>query len=263
MRRSAFLFILIIATWFVPTYAGDLTALEIVNKADDVRGAKNWGFSLQIVDYEREGNQVKIVSTNGYRVTAKTFGAYPNEVYDCVSFFLSPKEVEGQKFLKQGQIYWQFFPGTSNIVRISAAQRMAGQVSAADIASSNYANDYDPKLLGEETLTISGKVIPCYKLEMNQKNEDVAYWKLIYWVAKETFEPIKVEHYAVSDKLLKTAYYRDMKMAMGRLKPHEIFIVDPLKPSHITRMLYSNLKEEQMPDHFFQKNNLESVELPK
>jgi len=141
-------------------------ALEIIQKSDIIRAADHWGFSLEIIDYEKEGNEVKVLSTNNYRVTAITEGVYPNAEYKAVAFFLAPKDVQGQKNLKLGQVYWQFFPNTKNEVRISGAQRMAGQVSAADIASSNYANDYDGKIIGEEKLL--GKH-DCYKLELMQK----------------------------------------------------------------------------------------------
>ncbi len=244
------------------------TALEIIQKSDIIRAAPNWGFSLEIIDYEKEGDQIKVLSTNNYRVTAITEGEYPEAEYKAVAFFLAPKEVEGQKNLKTGQIYWQFFPSTKNLVRVSGAQRMAGQVSAADIASSNYANDYDGKIIGEEQLLKKD----CFKLELAQKNPEVAYFKLVYWVEKVTFNPVKVEFYAVSDKLLKTAYFRDFKEvkdenskepALNTVKPHEMFIVDPLKPGHITRMLYSGIKEEKMPETFFRKANLETAQSPK
>jgi outer membrane lipoprotein-sorting protein len=241
-----------------PLTAQNPTALQIIQNADEIRGAQNWGFNADIVDYQQEGGAAKVLSQNSYRVTARTFGEQPDQVYKSVAFFLEPANVRGQKSLKDGNIYWQYFPETKNMVRISGAQRLAGQVSAADLASSNFANDYNPTLVGEED--VLGK--KCYKLELMQKNEDVAYYKLEYWVEQGTFNPTKVMYYAVSGQLLKTSYYRDFKMALGRNKPHELFIVDPLNAGHITRLLYSKLREESVPEYFFGKDNLGSVNAP-
>ncbi|NUM33263.1 MAG: outer membrane lipoprotein-sorting protein [Candidatus Brocadiae bacterium] len=232
----------------------EITALKIIENADDVRGAKNWGFYASVVDYDG----TKILTHNKYRVTATTFGERPNDVYKSLAFFVEPTNVRGQKSLKDGQVYWQYFPDTKNLVRISGAQRLSGQVTAADLASSNFASDYNGKILGEED--VLGK--KCYKLELLQKNEEVAYYKLTYWVEKESFHPIKADYYAISGTLLKTAYFRDYKMALGKLKPHEFFVVDPLKKGHVTRMLYSSMKPETMPEYFFSKENLETAKAP-
>jgi len=265
LKISALLFVgLLISS---VCFAGP-TAIEIIQKADVIRAADHWGFNLEIIDYEKDDEgKNNVLSTNKYYVTAITEGEYPNAEYKAVAFFTEPKDVQGQKNLKTGQVYWQFFPSTKNLVRISGAQRMAGQVSAADIASSNYANDYDGEIVGEEKILKKD----CYKLELTQKNPEVAYFKLIYWVEKGTCNPLRVDFFAVSDKLLKTAYFRDFKdvkdekskaEALNTKKPHEMFIIDPLKTNHVTRMLYSNIHEEKMPETFFRKANLETNQIP-
>jgi len=145
MRNYWILVILVVFAFLNPAFSQQLTADEIVAKADEIRGAKNWGFYATILDYDNQ----KILTENKYRVTATTFGERPKDVYKCVAFFVEPTNVRGQKSLKEGQIYWQYFPDTKNLVRISGAQRLSGQVSAADLASSNFGSDYNAKLLGE------------------------------------------------------------------------------------------------------------------
>ncbi|NUM35179.1 MAG: outer membrane lipoprotein-sorting protein [Candidatus Brocadiae bacterium] len=247
-------FLLVFAYSILPCFAQD-NAMEILIKSDHIRAAESWGFYIDILDYKDS----KILTHNKYQVTSRTFGVYPDAIYKSTVFALQPKNVAGQKTLKNGQVYWQFFPSTKNLVRISGAQRMSGQVNAADIASSNYRNDYVPSLVSEKEIVLQKE---CYKLELVQKNPDVAYYKLLYWVEKGTYHPVKVQYYAVSGKHLKTAYYRDFKMAMGRLKPHEIFIVDPLEENQATRMIYSGIHEENMPEHFFSKDSLATLNRP-
>lgn len=254
MQNVLFGLLLLIGLFCCDAMSQELTADQIVSKADDVRGAQNWGFYASVLDYDGK----VLLTENKYRVTASTFGQRPNDVYKSVAFFVEPTNVRGQKSLKEGTIYWQFFPDTKNLVRISGAQRLSGQVSAADLASSNFGSDYNAKLLGEEKVLEKN----CYHLELNQKNEDVAYVKMIYWVEKNTFNPVKIMYYGISGNLMKTAYYRDFKTALGRMKPHEFFIVDPLKSGHVTRMIYSNMKEEKMPEYFFSKENLEGLKPP-
>ena len=67
---------------------------------------------------------------------------------------------------------------------------------------------------------------------------------------------LKAEFLATNDKLIKRAWYRDYKPALGVERPHEIYIEDSLKKEQYTRMLYSDVRLEAVPEAYFQKEYL-------
>ena len=72
----------------------------------------------------------------------------------------------------------------------------------------------------------------------------------------QTSRPIKAEFLSTNDKVLKRAWYQDYKLALGVQRPHEIRIEDSLKKEQYTRMLYSNVRLEEVPEAYFQKEYL-------
>ena len=130
-----------------------------------------------------------------------------------------------------------------------------GQVSNGDVARANFAYDYTPSLLGEEPL--EEKV--CYVLELTAKTPDVAYHRVMYWVEKETFNPVKSEFFTISGKLLKTAYYEGYEVILGRERTTRMLIIDNLREGESSIMEYSNMQLDDFPDYMFQKSYLQHV----
>lgn len=242
-----------------PPAAKDTMAAEIMQAADQYRGEEGWGFSLQVVDFQKGEQEVKILATYGFEVTGRLFGAFPNRALKAFVQFNSPQSEVGKKMLMDDRIYWMFFPQTKNLVRITPAQRLAGLATAADIASTNFAIDYEGQLSGEESVLD----VLCYKIKLTPRHEEVAYGSLIYWVEKETYKPSKVEYYSVTGTLLKTAYFRKFQMAqaIGKVKAHEVFMIDATQEGRVTRMLYDNMRPEKRPDYFFEKEKFTTLEL--
>ena len=238
----------------------DVTALQAMQNADKYRGGENWGFDLDITDYQESADKkVEVLGENQFIVTSRSFKADNNDMMiKCLCKFTKPETSVGQKMLMDGQIYWMYFPATKNIVRITPAQRLSGQATAADIASTNFTYDYTGEFAETKEEVVLGQA--CYKLVLTAKTDkEVAYQKLFYWIEKESFRPVKVEYFTVTEKHLKTAYYRDFKEApaLGQIRAHELFIVDPVNQGHITRMRYKNMRVEESPEYMFRKDGLD------
>jgi hypothetical protein len=97
-------------------------------------------------------------------------------------------------------------------------------------------------------------------LELSARANDVAYRRLRYWVEKESAQPVKTEHYAVSGRLLKTVYYEDYRRSLGAVRPHRMRIVDGIDPTQITVIEYTELREEKFPDRIFNPSYLTRLE---
>jgi hypothetical protein len=130
-----------------------------------------------------------------------------------------------------------------------------GQVSNGDVARTNFALDYIPSILPEEEL--EEKL--CYVLELQAKSKEVTYHRIIYWVEKDSFSPLKSEFYTISGKLLKTAYYEGYKKILGRERVTRMVIVDELRKGQSSVMEYSNMEIAEFPDRIFQKSYLKHL----
>jgi Outer membrane lipoprotein-sorting protein len=108
---------------------------------------------------------------------------------------LTPASDKGQVLLMRDRDLWVFFPNISQPIRLSASQRLTGQVANGDLARANFSGDYTPTIV--KTETIEGESY--YVLELKAVDKSVTYDKVIYWVNKNNDRPYKAEFYAISD----------------------------------------------------------------
>lgn len=175
---------------------------------------------------------------------------------DSLAEFTAPPSVKGQKLLLVGRNMWFAQPGLQKPVPISPRQRLTGLASNGDIAATDYAGDYIPTLAREES--VQGE--SCYVLDLHANNKSVAYDRIFYWVSKTRLVGIKAEFYTISGKHLKSAdfEYRNRIQYQGRDWPFvsRMTITDPLDPTSMTVMDYSNVRAARVPPNDFNVNLL-------
>ena len=66
----------------------------------------------------------------------------------------------------------------------------------------------------------------------------------------------KIEFYAESGKLLKTAYYRRYQPIFGVQRPTEMVIIDGLESDWVTVMRYSDWTSREVPEAWLQRDYL-------
>jgi hypothetical protein len=218
------------------------TPNDIVRKADTFRGYLNSSFKMVI----------SIASYRKDRKTQKTQMAVQVKAGKSLVNFLAPKRDKGRAMLFAGKNLWLKIPKTRKIIRISPAQRLMGEASNGDVAGTNFFDDYTPTLIGEETVDN----MPCYHLSLKAKDRKVTYAKLEYWVSIATGKPVKSEHYAISGKLLKIAFYKKYSQHDGGEKLSKLLLVNPLIKGSYTWMSYGKYQQIEIPDSQFRKENL-------
>lgn len=133
--------------------------------------------------------------------------SYTIKVYsnsdDSLITFLAPQTSVGIKFLMQGRNMWLISRETSKPVPISPRQRLLGDASNGDVATTNYARDYSAVTLGEAE--VKGK--PCYELELTAKVASTTYSRIRYFIAKDSHLALKADYYTASGQHFKTAYF--------------------------------------------------------
>lgn len=135
-------------------------------------------------------------------------------------------------------------------------QRLLGEASNGDVASTDFSGDYTPVWLASES--VDG--VACQKLELTAKPGTLAtYQKLHLWLRSDDARPVKADFFAPSGKLLKTAYYRryePVAAAGGKPQLTEIEIVSAAGEDKRTLMRYENFSLAPLAPERFSLGNL-------
>ena len=222
----------------------DLTPKEILQRADDARGnlkGVEWEIDLKSIEDGRKQNRT-------LNVKARDFNS--------IAEFLEPPKVKGRKLLMIDRNMWFIKPGLRKPVPISPRQKLMGGASNGDIASTNYAGDYEAKTVSEED--VDGE--PCYLLDLVATNKRATYDRIRYWVSKERFVGVRSEFFTASGKLFKTATfeYNNRVKIDGNTQPFisKMVIKDAVIKENITTMIYRKVKIKNIPDSDFNLNLL-------
>jgi hypothetical protein len=131
-----------------------------------------------------------------------------------------------------------------------------GQAANGDIASTNYARDYEGKIVGTET--VNGQAT--WKLELKAKAKNVTYDQIRYWISKKEKLGIKAEFLTVSGDVFKRASfeYKNKIETDGKRMPFvsKMTITDAVNEKQVTTLNYKSPRPEKHPDSIFNVNNL-------
>ncbi len=228
-----------------PLWAEDITAEQIVERADHVRFPQE-GFQVDVSitttkpDQDQEVKKYRILSKGNDRTMLMT---------------TAPAIDKGQILLMRDHDLWAFLPNLSQPVRLPLSAKLTGEVSNGDIARANFAGDYDATLLGIEEIDGS----PYYKLELNAARKGVTYSRVVYWVDQDKFRPLQAEFYSVSGRLIKTCLFGAYKKMAGELRPTQMVMVDAVTRRGRSVLKYRKMKRRKLPDKVFTKQYLKKL----
>lgn len=169
--------------------------------------------------------------------------------------FADPASVKGRKMLMDGNVVYLLFPKTTNPIRLSPLQVLLGQASNGDVVRTGFSEDYDVSSLSET----DREGVACYQFALTVKDsrKDASYKKVLLWVEKESLHPIYAE-FSTGDKLLKQAFYKDYRTALGKDLPFQVDIRDGENPQSHTIMVYVKVGQKPVPDTVFRRDYLPS-----
>lgn len=231
--------------WGAMARAAGPDLLDLLKSADVARSGHDEGMTWQ-VDLSSDEEDQKTES----QFLVKTLG---NKAYVEA---LSPARSKGEIMLFLGRMLWFYKPGLSRPISLSTRQRLSGQAANGDIASTNYAEDYEAKFLAEES--IEGVV--SYKLLLSAKSKETTYDKINYWISKDRKQGIKAEFLALDGTPLKVAsfkYGNKIKIKAQTIDfVTEMRIVDARNAKNWSQMLFHQPKVDKHSESLFQVNNL-------
>ncbi|WP_455218293.1 outer membrane lipoprotein-sorting protein [Kaarinaea lacus] len=179
----------------------------------------------------------------------------------ALSIFDNPGDVKGTAFLSfthalEPDEQWLYLPALKRVKRISSSNKsgpfMGSEFSFEDLSSQEiekYTYKYlrDEKIEGRDTFVIER--IPAYKHS--------GYTRLVTWLDKEMYQPLKVEFYDRKDELLKTLTSSEHKQYEGKFfRPTRMHMINH-QTSKSTELTWSNYQfRTGLKDSDFDRNSL-------
>jgi hypothetical protein len=134
--------------------------------------------------------------------------------------------------------YWLLLPAAAKPVKLPFGQVVAGDLSHAGFLRVNLRLRYRPRLDGEESL--GG--VPCWRLDLEPRDDTAPFGRVRYWVAREGFRPLRLEFYSRDERLLKTARFVRYQDTSFGWRPADIEIEDAGRPEELATLTLSGLR---------------------
>ena len=152
-----------------------------------------------------------------------------------MSIFDTPRDIKGTAFLSfthalKADEQWLYLPALKRVKRISSNNKsgpfMGSEFSYEDLSSQEVAK-YTYKYLRDEK--IDGR--DCFVIERIPAYKHSGYTRLVTWLDKEMYQPLKVEFYDRKGSLLKTLTSSGHKQYEGQFwRPQKMSVIN-----HITQ----------------------------
>jgi hypothetical protein len=172
----------------------------------------------------------------------------------------APARTKGTRFLQLEGSLWMFNPkaGSANALRLSSRDSFQGSTfSNADVGKSQFSEDYAPRLAPEAVLDHPELgAVPCWVIEATAKTEGAAYGKIMMWVRKADFMPLRMEYYAKSGLLFKRMDLSKIRNFGAITRPSVMRMESLEKKGTITTLTLESLEPRDVPLSVFTKNHL-------
>lgn len=237
MRKSAALLSVLCMIALFSGISSALTPEEILKRADGVRSAPYDSFVMDVDLISPQGNM--------------SFKVYSRAGAGSLAMFIKPVAQKGQLLFLKDDTYFFFAPGTHQPTRIHATQRLKGDISNGDLLRLHWSQDYDARQISEDGKT--------YELELTAKNKAATYSRMEVLIEKGTFKPVRSKIYLQSGKLFKTMLFTDFMTVGGKVMATELTFVDHLKNGKESKMTFSRIKQQEIPDNYFDTEALPAL----
>ena len=238
------LFTVLLLSFHNISMPAEMSHEEILSSADRARGnveGIEWNIDIESIEGGHTQHRSMMVKARGY---------------NCLAEFISPPKVKGRKLLMIDRNMWFVKPGLRKPVPISPRQKLMGGAANGDIASTNYAGDYQPTSVSDDT--VNGEA--CYLLDLKAINKKATYDRIKYWISKKRLVGVKSDFFTVSGKRFKSATfeYNNSIMISGTPRPFvsKMVITDAVITNNVTAMTYGEVTLKEIPDSTFNLNLL-------
>jgi hypothetical protein len=253
-RTAALAFLSLLA--LVPARGAALTPQElakVVATIDDrQRNSGDWK-SLCYMEQKEKGKTDVVYELLVYRRDADDKQMF---------LFTKPKSEAGKGYLRIEKNLWMYDPATGRWERRTERERIGGtDTRRGDLDESRLTEEFDAVWVGEEKLGVYA--VDHLKLTV-KPGVDVAFPVVQLWVDKATLNVLKRQVFALSGKLMRTAYYPRWKKVYSASKrsdvwyPEEMRFFDEIEKGNSTLILIKEIDLRPLEANLFTKAWLEA-----
>lgn len=239
-----------VMAWCLAPYANaqDPSGRDILDRVESLL----WGRTLQ-GDFE-----MSITTPRWQRtLTVQVWMDRPKRSFIRI---LAPAKEAGIGSLRIGAEMWNYLPNIERIIKIPPSMMlqpwMGSDFTNDDLVKeSSIVNDYTHRILKTE----STGGIPLYVVEALPKPEAAVVWrKIVYWVRKNDFIPLKQEFYSERGELVRIMTFSEIRPIGGRTIPTKWEMRSTGKPGNVTTVLLKTaLYDGPIDSEIFTQRNLQ------
>ena len=231
-----FLSIVLISSY---SFAVDKDATKIVIEVEKILSLKDVKSKQLMTVYRKDG------TVRPYEMNVLTSGKDKS-----FAEILSPPREKGRQVLKLGETVWSYLPSVKKSIRVSGRGAfMGGDFENNDVLRLNLVGDYASEIIEE--------LPDQYILALQGRDLSLSYAKIKIWVQKDSFQPVKQEYFTLTDKLIKSTFYQDIKEFSGLKRPSKMVMQNALYPKQKTILEVIEFKHGvKIPSKIFRRSNL-------
>jgi outer membrane lipoprotein-sorting protein len=218
MRKKNIFIALVAILAFSNGVAADQKSEKVVVEVEKILSLKDIK-SKQLMTVHRKDGSVR-----PYEMSVLTKGTDKS-----FAEILSPPREKGRQVLKLGDTVWSYMPSVKKSIRVSGRGAfMGGDFENNDVLRLNLSGDYTSEILDDQSNQ--------YVLGLKGKDLSLSYAKIKIWVRKSDFQPVKQEYYTLSDQLIKSTFYEDIKTFGSLKRPSKMIMQNALYPKQKTEL---------------------------
>jgi outer membrane lipoprotein-sorting protein len=251
MKVKLLIFLFFILGYKPGLYAQNLTATQIVTKADEKLNGEKSSFTVMSMTIIRPSWKRTIEFKNwslgrDYALTLIT----------------SPAKDAGQTFLKRSAEMWSWNPTINRLIKLPPSMMSQGWMGSDytndDILKeSSVVKDYTHEIIGEESI---GDRL-CYKIKMVAKEDAAVVWgHQIRWIDKKDMLFLKSELYDEDGYLVRTETGSGIREMDGRIIPTLIELLPSEEKGNKTLIEIKDIKFNiAIGENYFSQQNMKMV----
>lgn len=231
---------------FLPAHADEIDGRDVIERVENLLWAKTM-----------RGEFEMSIETPRWRRTLQLRVWLERPTRSFVRI-LAPAKEAGIGSLRLGSEMWNYLPNVERTIKIPPSMMlqpwMGSDFTNDDLVkASNAVNDYTHKILREEALDGAAVLVVA---AVPKPDAAVVWGRILYWVRKADFVPLKEEFYSERNELVRVMTFSAVQPVGGRQVPTRWEIRPQAKPGNATVVVLKNAAYDQPidPAVFTQRN---------